>query len=569
MTSARPPLTRFCLLALWLVVPFVVLLCLTLHARRADAQTRRARIIAEARETAVRALAEIDRALGPWSAFPQQDHITAPPLPVTDPASEAARERYDAGDFEGVLGSPDAVRSPAGLRLRALAALHLLREETAPARLAELAEVLVQAMDFTSPPLLDEAVRRFETLKLTPPPALAEWEETWAILQSQAALARGIREHPPAATTVWLRKDPDPETYLVETNPLTGQWRTRAYYEVIGTMESLDLPPVASGLAVRVHVAGRTVGGVCGNRTFGGDNYADSPVLTAVTRGAWSAEVTLMNQGTFAADDALTRRFMAGVLVAAGLAVAFGIWQAGRAYLRAVELADRQAGFMAAVSHEMRTPLAAMRLLAENLDSGVADRAGERDDHVRLLRAECVRLGTLVENVLAYTGKNREVFPERIDVAALLADLTEMIRPLAERDGIRLETHLEPLPEAPGGDAAALRRAVLNLLDNALKHTPAGGSVRCEIRAAAPAHWQIEVSDTGPGVPEGERERIFEPFYRIGSELRRTTPGVGLGLALVRRTAFEHCGRIAVSDAPGGGARFTLTLPLHMYFGHS
>lgn len=126
---------------------------------------------------------------------------------------------------------------------------------------------------------------------------------------------------------------------------------------------------------------------------------------------------------------------------------------------------------------------------------------------------------------------------------------------------------MEPLPERPGGDAAALRRALLNLLDNALKHTPDGGTVRCEIRAAAPAHWQIEVSDTGPGVPEAERERIFEPFYRIGSELRRTTPGVGLGLALVRRTAFEHCGQVAVSNSPDGGACFTLTLPLQIRFG--
>lgn len=567
MTAVRPPLFRFCLLALWLVVPFAVLLGLTLRAWQSDAETRRTRVIAEARETAELALTELDRALGGWSAFPAQDTISEPPLPVTDPASQAARDRYDAGDFEGVLGSTDAVRSPAGLRLRALAALQLLRTETAPARLAELAEVLVQTMDFTSPPLLEEAVRRFEELKLTPPPALAEWEDAWAALRSQAALARAIREHPPSATSFWLQQDPDPETYLVETNPLTGRWRTRSYDGVVGTMKSLNFPALARGLAVRVSVAGKTVGGVCGNQTFGGDLYAESPALTAVTHGAWTADVALMNNGTFAADDELTRRFMAGVLVAAGLAVLFGIWQAGRAYLRAVDLADRQAGFMAAVSHEMRTPLAAMRLLAENLESGVADRAGERDDHVRLLRGECTRLSTLVENVLAYTGKNQEFFPERIDVEALLAGVTAMIRPLAERHGIRLKTRVEPLPERPGGDAAALRRALLNLLDNALKHTPDGGTVRCEIRAAAPAHWQIEVSDTGPGVPEAERERIFEPFYRIGSELRRTTPGVGLGLALVRRTAFEHCGQVAVSDSPDGGARFTLTLPLHRYFG--
>ena len=567
MPADRPPLFRFCLLALWLVVPFAVLLGLTVRAWRSDAQTRRTRVIAEARQTAELALTELDRTLGPWSAFPAQDTITVPPLPVTDPVSQAARERYETGDFEGVLGSTDAVRSPAGLRLRALAALQLLRKETTPARLAELAEVLVQTMDFTSPPLLEEAVRRFAELKLTPPPALAEWEHAWASLQSQAALARAIREHPPAATTFWLQQDPDPETHLVETNPLTGQWRTRSYYGVRGILESLNFPTVAGGLVVRVSVAGRTIGGILQNRSFGGDINAGRPVLATAAHGAWTADVELFNAGTFAAEELRTGIFMAGVLIAAGLAVLFGIWQAGRAYLRAVELADRQAGFMAAVSHEMRTPLAAMRLLAENLESGVADRAGERDDHVRLLRGECARLSTLVENVLAYTGKTQEFLPEPLDLSALLADLTEMIRPLAERHGVRLETRVEPLPVPPGGDAAALRRALLNLLDNALKHTPAGGTVRCEIRAAAPAHWQIEVSDTGPGVPEAERGRIFEPFYRIGSELRRTTPGVGLGLALVRRTARAHGGEVAVSNIPSGGARFSLTLPLQIRFG--
>jgi len=551
-----------------LVVPFGVLLGLTLQAWRSDARTRRARVIAEARETAELALTELDRALGPWVAFPEQDTITEPPLPVADPLSRAARERYDAGDFEGVLGSTDAVRSAAGLRLRALAALQLLRKETAPARLTELAAVLVQTMDFTSPPLLEEAVGRFEELKLPPPPALAEWRKRWAMLEVQANLARTIREQPPATTTFWLQNDRDSAIDLVETNPLTGQWRTHSQYEVAAALSALKLPTLPDGLALRVGVAGEVIGGRCGRDAFQGGGFHHCETLATVAHGAWTADVALADPGTFAAYDTRTRRSMAGVLIAAGLAVAFGLWQAGRAYLRAVELAERQAGFMAAVSHEMRTPLAAMRLLAENLESGVADRAGERDDHVRLLRGECARLSTLVENVLAYSGKAQQFHPEPLDLSALLADLTQMIRPLAERHGIRLETSVEPLPEPPQGDAPALRRALLNLLDNAIKHTPAGGIVRCEIRAAVPAHWQIEVSDTGPGVPEAEHGRIFEPFYRIGSELRRTTPGVGLGLALVRRTARAHGGEVAVSNIHGGGARFTLTLPLQTRSGH-
>jgi signal transduction histidine kinase len=120
-----------------------------------------------------------------------------------------------------------------------------------------------------------------------------------------------------------------------------------------------------------------------------------------------------------------------------------------------------------------------------------------------------------------------------------------------------------PFPVPPHGDVAALRRALLNLLDNALKHTPAGGHVNCHAGPLDDAHWSIEVTDTGAGIPPRERRRIFDAFYRIGDELRRTTPGTGLGLALVKRTAEAHGGRVEVDDAPGGGARFTITLPLH------
>jgi signal transduction histidine kinase len=253
---------------------------------------------------------------------------------------------------------------------------------------------------------------------------------------------------------------------------------------------------------------------------------------------------------------------MTAVLAVAGLAVGFGLVQAGRAYLRAVELARRQSEFMAAVSHEMRTPLAAMRLLAENLESGVADRAGQREQHTKLIREECARLGDLVDNVLAFTrGGNGEPL-EFFDVAAMVADVASLVEPMAARRNIEFECAVAGFPEPPSGDVAALRRALLNLLDNALKHTPDSGKVTCRAFSTDNDSWKLEVSDTGPGIPAAERKRIFEAFYRIGDELRRTTPGTGLGLALVKRTAEAHGGKITVNDASGGGACFTLSLPI-------
>lgn len=131
----------------------------------------------------------------------------------------------------------------------------------------------------------------------------------------------------------------------------------------------------------------------------------------AVNRDLWRAEIVLADEAAYLRHDLRTRNFMAAVISVAGLAVVFWLMQAGRAYLGAVELARRQSEFMAAVSHEMRTPLAAMRLLAENLASGVADRAGQREDHTRMIREECSRLGDLVDNVLARIRDRSEIAP--------------------------------------------------------------------------------------------------------------------------------------------------------------
>jgi signal transduction histidine kinase len=317
--------------------------------------------------------------------------------------------------------------------------------------------------------------------------------------------------------------------------------------------EAMKIPTLnlADGLAVHLSVAGKSVAGQAGFP------------FSIKDRDGWKTEVILTDEEAYDRSEIQTRNFITAVISVAGLAALFGLLQSGRAYLRAVELARRQSEFMAAVSHEMRTPLAAMGLLAENLESGVADRAGQREEHTKLIREECTRLGGLVDNVLAFTRDGRAEPYEAFDVAAMIADAASLVKPMAVRRNINFEIHVADFPEAPQGDAAALRRALLNLLDNALKHTPTGGQITCHAHPLDETHWTIEVTDTGPGIPAAERARVFEAFYRIGDELRRTTPGTGLGLALVKRTADAHGGRVEVDDAPHGGSCFTLTLPIH------
>lgn len=549
MAAASSPTKRFLLHSLWVVVPFCALLALTWSAWRADADTRGSRFLESAIQNAERTLDDVTAKLGPWSPMPDNRSTEDPPPPNEDPAANSARERYEAGDYEGVLGSPESLRSSAGLPLRKLAALQLLRKESDPGRLGELVTVLTSSLDFVSPPFLEEAERRFVKLKITPPPALANWRGRWQRAAVESAFRTGLDE-----TTAAVWREHEGTTFLIETNSRSREWRVTSGAEVRAVSAEVHKNAtrnLADGLAIHLSVGGKTMAGPVGKiPSFIKD------------RNGWKTEVVVADGDAYLRGDIRTRNFMTAVISVAGLAVVFGLVQAGRAYLKAVELARRQSEFMAAVSHEMRTPLAAMRLLAENLESGVADRAGQREQHTKLIREECTRLGDLVDNVLAFTrGGKGEPF-DAFDVAAMVADAASLVEPMAARRNIRFECAVESFPEPPSGDVAALRRALLNLLDNALKHTPDGGKVSCHAFPADGETWKLEVTDTGPGIPITERERIFDAFYRIGDELRRTTPGTGLGLALVKRTAEAHGGTITVADAPGGGSVFTLSLPI-------
>ena len=179
------------------------------------------------------------------------------------------------------------------------------------------------------------------------------------------------------------------------------------------------------------------------------------------------------------------------------------------------------------------------------------------------------RLGTLVENVLDFSRieqGRKEYVPEPIHLPRLVRETVRILAPVAgERDVV---LRVEVTPEGEGfevaADAAALQQALLNLVDNALKHAPAGSAVEVWLeRGTDPKHpVRLSVRDSGPGIPAEDHERIFERFYRRGSELRRETQGVGLGLAIVRHVVEGHGGRVWVESEPGLGAVFCVELPV-------
>ena len=275
--------------------------------------------------------------------------------------------------------------------------------------------------------------------------------------------------------------------------------------------------------------------------------------------GGWAGCLILRPMtAQYAAVRRLALRYTA--LGAAGL-TALGLiaWAlAGRAMRPIEQSLARQTAFIAAASHELRSPLAVISANAPQLPE-----SPENAHCADAIRAEAGRMGRLVSDLLLLAGSDAHAYslsPRSVDAEALLSDLYARYAPLAAQRGTRL---LAELPEAPlpplHGDAERLEQLLAILVQNALDYTPQGGSVTLGADGAH-GHVRLWVSDTGPGVPDAEKERVFERFYRADHS-RSDKLHFGLGLAVARELAALHGGTLYVRDAPGGGACFVLTLP--------
>jgi len=257
----------------------------------------------------------------------------------------------------------------------------------------------------------------------------------------------------------------------------------------------------------------------------------------------------------------------AGLVLAATLAALGGLAGAWRAYERQRRLGEMKSSFVASVSHELRAPVAAVRLMTESLERGTVMDEGRRQEYLRLIGQECRRLSSLVENVLDFSRidrGSREYTFEPSDLDALAASTVELMKPYASERQVTLICAAVAAGHKAGlrrVDRQAIQQALVNLIDNAVKHSPAGATVSVELASEA-GEARFTVADSGPGIPAGDRERIFEPFYRRGSELRRETPGIGIGLTIAKHIAEAHGGRITVDSSPGTGSRFTIVLPI-------
>jgi signal transduction histidine kinase len=272
------------------------------------------------------------------------------------------------------------------------------------------------------------------------------------------------------------------------------------------------------------------------------------------------------------------------IVTGAALAALVGLFSAWRAFNRQQELADMKSNFVSSVSHELRAPIASVRLMAESLERGKIAYPPKQHEYFRFISQECRRLSSLIENVLDFSrieqGRKQYDF-EPTDLLALLQQTVKLMEPYASEKQIALQLDLQNLQPSTCNlelsiDGRAIQQALINLLDNAIKHSPNGQTVSVLLEtltdpnpsshASRPAtaghHVCISVIDHGPGIPPEEHEKIFERFYRLGSELRRETQGVGIGLSIVKHIVEAHGGRVLVQSAPGQGSRFTIELPI-------
>jgi signal transduction histidine kinase len=220
--------------------------------------------------------------------------------------------------------------------------------------------------------------------------------------------------------------------------------------------------------------------------------------------------------------------------------------------------------FFALVSHELRTPLTAIIGYVELVlddDEEALDISHRR--HLEIVQRNARRLLRLVGDLLFVAqveAGHLALELGRVDLADIAAQSVQTFRRRADGRSISLHADLQPVPEV-AGDRDRLGQAIDNLIANALKFTPEGGSVEVRVRAND-GHVLVEVADTGPGVPAEEQTHVFERFFRAEHAVVGAFEGIGLGLAIVRAIADGHSGEIDVRSEPGAGATFTLTLPV-------
>lgn len=243
------------------------------------------------------------------------------------------------------------------------------------------------------------------------------------------------------------------------------------------------------------------------------------------------------------------------------------------------ELDQLKSNFLATVSHELRTPLTSIIGYAEMLIEGLAGPlSSEQLEYLRTIMDKGESLLGLISSILDLTriesGKLR-IHSEPFNLETMVANALSSVVPQANRRGLELSAEVAPELPDPVLDQEKITQCVVNLLANAVKFTPEGGKIAVRIGPAprlparpmgrfdmVDSYFSVVVQDSGIGIPAEQLGRVFDSFYQVDGSSTREFGGAGLGLAIVRNLVEAHGGVIEIGDAPGGGARFTVRLPV-------
>ncbi len=239
--------------------------------------------------------------------------------------------------------------------------------------------------------------------------------------------------------------------------------------------------------------------------------------------------------------------------------------QLEESFAKQKELEQARREIVAAVSHDLRTPLASLRAMIEAINDGVIGDEATIQRYLRSAQAQVQNLALLVDDLFELSQWDAGVLEWHVEPGSmrdLISDTLESMHVQAEEKNVKLSGWVDPAVDPVLMNSHKMQRVLYNLVQNAIRHTPADGTVFVEARQRENGtQVQVDVIDTGEGIEETDLPRVFDQFYRGEKSRSRETGGAGLGLAIARRIVEAHHGTIWVESRRGAGSRFSFTLP--------
>ena len=301
-------------------------------------------------------------------------------------------------------------------------------------------------------------------------------------------------------------------------------------------------------------------------RVPAGRMLATLPIEVVTPPPAWAHHLAAPDSGSSVASSLsplhVSLWFAWACLVLGSLAVGFVVRSV-------MNLSERRAAFVSAVTHELRTPLTTFRMYSEMLADDMISSPNQRQEYTKTLQIESERLSHLVENVLQYSrleNTNRRSHYESVNVRNLLHRNNSRLKTRAMTAGMELQVHLDEAcaSDSLSTDPSVIEQILFNLVDNACKYAGSASTKKIVISCRRNAEFlEICVRDFGPGITPQESKRLFHPFSKSADQAASSAPGVGLGLALCRRLARELRGRLTLLENKTSGAEFLLEIPIH------